>query len=146
MLAETRLGHYFEDLHVGMEASLAKIVAGEDLHMFARLTGDANPIHLDENYAAETPFKRRIAHGMLSASFISAVLGTKLPGPGCIYISQTLNFRAPVFIGDKVVATVKISDLIVNRKRAIFWCSCAVNQKIVVEGEAVIMIPSRDTR
>jgi 3-hydroxybutyryl-CoA dehydratase len=136
-------GHYFEDLHVGMEASLARTVGDNDLHVFASLTGDANPIHLDEVYAADTPFRQRIAHGMLSSSYISAVFGTKLPGPGCVYISQTLNFRAPVFIGDHVTATVRISDLIERRKRAIFTCSCAVGPKIVVEGEAVIQIPSR---
>src|SRR5271165_2193666 len=76
----------------------------EDLHVFAALTGDANPIHLNEDYALATPFKQCIAHGMLSSSFISAVFGTKLPGPGCVYISQTLNCRAPVFIGDHVTA------------------------------------------
>jgi 3-hydroxybutyryl-CoA dehydratase len=81
---------------------------------------------------------------MLSSSFISAVFGTKLPGPGCIYISQTLNFRAPVFIGDHVTATVRIADLIEQRKRAIFTCACMVGRKIVVEGEAVIQIPSRN--
>jgi 3-hydroxybutyryl-CoA dehydratase len=145
MAEEIGLGHYFEDLRVGMEASLIQTVGDGDLHLFARLTGDANPIHLDESFAAETPFKRRIAHGMLSAAYISAVLGTKLPGPGCIYISQTLNFRAPVHIGDEVTARVRISDLIENRKRAIFACACAVGSKIVVEGEAVIMIPSRNT-
>ncbi len=138
-------GHFFEDLSIGMEASLSHTVAGEDLNLFAHITGDANPIHLDDAYAAETPFKQRIAHGMLSASYISAVFGTKLPGPGCIYISQTLNFRAPVHIGDHVIATVKICDLIETRKRAIFTCYCKVGQKIVVEGEAVIMIPSRAT-
>src|SRR5262249_28841319 len=98
MAEETGPGLYFEDLRVGMEARLVQTVGDGDLHTFARLTGDANPIHLDESYAAETRFKRRIAHGMLSAAYISAVLGTKLPGPGCIYISQTLNFRAPVHI------------------------------------------------
>lgn len=136
-------GHFFEDLHIGMEASLVRIVGGDDLQTFAELTGDANPIHLDEAYAKETPFRQRIAHGMLSASYISAVFGTKLPGPGCIYISQTLNFRAPVHIGDHVIATVRVSDLIEHRKRAIFACHCAVDGKVVVEGEAVIMIPSR---
>jgi 3-hydroxybutyryl-CoA dehydratase len=137
-------GLYFEDLFVGMEACLTHVVGPYDLHMFAHLTGDANPIHLDDGYAKETPFRRRIAHGMLSASYISAVFGTKLPGPGCIYISQTLNFRAPVHIGDPVITTVRISDLIAHRRRAIFTCACAVGEKVVVEGEAVIMIPSRE--
>ncbi|MGO8955565.1 MAG: MaoC family dehydratase [Rhodomicrobium sp.] len=136
-------GHFFEDLYVGMEASLVQIVGGDDIHAFAQVSGDINPIHLDDAYAKETPFRRRIAHGMLSAAYISAVFGTKLPGPGCVYISQTLNFRAPVHIGDHVTATVKISDLIEHRKRAIFSCQCAVGEKVVLEGEAVIMIPSR---
>ncbi len=136
-------GHYFEDLSLGMEASLIRIVRHGDLHSFSDLTGDANPIHLDDDYAAATPFKKRIAHGMLSASYISAVFGTKLPGPGCVYISQTLNFRAPVHIGDEVIAKVRITDLIELRRRAIFTCCCSVGGKVVVEGEAVIMIPSR---
>ena len=128
-------GHYYEDLHIGMEASIVRTVGRNDLHVFAALTGDANPIHLNEDYAQATPFKQCIAHGMLSSSFISAVFGTKLPGPGCVYISQTLNFRAPVFIGDHVTATVRIADLIEKRRRAIFTCTCAVGRKIVVEGK-----------
>lgn len=143
MASEAKAGHFFEDLLIGMEASLVRIVRGEDLTAFARITGDANPIHLDEDYAATTAFRRRIAHGMLSASYISAVLGTKLPGPGCIYVSQTLNFRAPVHIDDEVVSTVRITDLIEPRRRAIFFCACTVGAKVVADGEAVIMIPSR---
>ncbi len=139
----TPASHYFEDLSVGLEASLIRTVGPQDLHAFSDLTGDSNPIHLDDAYAASTPFKRRIAHGMLSASYISAVFGTKLPGPGCVYISQTLNFRAPVHVGDEVMATVRVMDLIEARKRAIFGCTCAVGDRVVVEGEAVIMIPSR---
>jgi 3-hydroxybutyryl-CoA dehydratase len=136
-------GHFFEDLYVGMEESISHTVSSEGIHSFAELSGDVNPIHLDEAYAKETPFRRRVAHGMLSASYISAVFGTRLPGPGCIYISQTLNFRAPVHIGDRVTATVRISDLIEHRKRAIFTCACTVGEKIVLEGEAVLMVPSR---
>ncbi len=143
MTAAIRPGYFFEDLHIGMEASLVHIVSGDGLDTFAQVTGDLNPIHLDEAFAKETPFRRRIAHGMLSAAYISAVFGTKLPGPGCIYISQTLNFKAPVHIGDQVTATVRVSDLIEHRKRAIFACACSVGEKIVLEGEAVIMIPSR---
>ncbi|MGA9763463.1 MAG: MaoC family dehydratase, partial [Rhodomicrobium sp.] len=110
MSSETAPGHFFEDLYIGMEASLVQIVGGDDIHAFAQVSGDVNPIHLDDAYAKETPFRRRIAHGMLSAAYISAVFGTKLPGPGCIYISQTLNFKAPVHIGDHVTATVRVSD------------------------------------
>ncbi len=143
MTAAIGPGYFFEDLQIGMEASLVHTVSGEADSAFAQISGDLNPIHLDEAYAKETPFRRRIAHGMLSAAYISAVFGTKLPGPGCIYISQTLNFKAPVHIGDHVTATVKISDLIEHRKRAIFACTCSVGAKVVLEGEAVIMIPSR---
>ncbi len=144
MSGEVGPGIFFEDMYIGMEASLLQIVGGDEINAFAQVSGDINPIHLDEAYAKETPFRRRIAHGMLSAAYISAVFGTKLPGPGCIYISQTLNFRAPVHIGDHVKTTVRVSDLIEPRKRAIFNCHCAVGEKVVLEGEAVIMVPSRN--
>jgi 3-hydroxybutyryl-CoA dehydratase len=136
-------GHFFEDMSVGMEASIAHTVTADDIEAFARVSGDANPVHLDEAYAAATPFKHRIAHGILTASYISAVFGTKLPGPGCIYVSQTLNFKAPVYIGAEVIATVKITDLIPEKRRAIFYCVCKVGEKAVLEGEAVFMVPSR---
>jgi 3-hydroxybutyryl-CoA dehydratase len=136
--------HFFEDLSVGMEASYARTVQESDLQSFADISGDDNPIHLNEDYAAATPFKRRIAPGMLSASYISAVLGSKFPGYGTIYISQTLNFRAPVHIGDEVTATVRITELIEAKKRAVLSCACTVDGEVVLEGEAVIKIPSRD--
>jgi 3-hydroxybutyryl-CoA dehydratase len=135
--------HYFEDLVIGMEASWSRTVTEADLQAFADISGDDNPVHLDAEYAANTPFKQRIAHGMLSASYISTVFGTKLPGAGAIYISQTLNFKAPVYIGDEVMATVRVTDLIETKNRAIFNCACTVNGKVVLEGQAVIMIPSR---
>ncbi len=102
---------YFEDLKVGQEASLSKTVSEADIVGFAEVSGDKNPVHLDAAYASTTMFKERIAHGMLSAAYISAVFGMKLPGPGAIYISQTLNFKAPVKIGDTVVTTVKVVEL-----------------------------------
>ncbi len=136
-------GRFFEDLSIGMEASFAHTVTADEVADFARISGDVNPVHLDEAYAATTPFKQRITHGILTASYISAVLGTKLPGPGCIYVSQTLIFRAPVHIGDKVTATVRITDLIPEKRRAIFHCACKVGDKGVLEGEAVLMVPSR---
>jgi 3-hydroxybutyryl-CoA dehydratase len=136
-------GHFFEDLSIGMEASIARTVTEKDIEDFARVSGDVNPVHLDEAHAATTPFKQRIAHGILTASYISAVFGTKLPGPGCIYVSQTLNFKAPVHIGHEVVTTVKITDLIPEKRRAIFHCVCKVGGKAVLEGEAVLMAPSR---
>ncbi len=109
---------FFEDLSVGMAETLEKTVSSSDVVGFAQLTGDRNPIHLSEHFAARTPFGKRIAHGLYTASLISAVLGTRLPGPGAIYISQTLNFRAPVKIGDTVVVTVTVQELIPEKSRA----------------------------
>ncbi len=143
MTATTLTRFAFEDLEVGMEASVAKTVSEADIVSFADVTGDRNPVHLDEGYATATMFKGRIAHGMLSAGYISAVFGTKLPGPGAIYVSQTLNFKAPVRIGDEVVAQVKVTELVAAKRRARFGCVCLVNGKPVLEGEAVLMVPAR---
>ena len=142
-MATAAKGVFFEDLSVGQEASLARTVTEADIVAFAEVSGDKNPVHLDAQYAAGTMFKERIAHGMLSAAYISAVFGMKLPGPGAIYISQTLNFKAPVKIGDAVVTTVKVAELIPEKKRARFECVCSVNGKPVVQGEAVLMVPAR---
>jgi 3-hydroxybutyryl-CoA dehydratase len=142
-MADATKGVYFEDLSVGQEASLSNIVTEEIIKAFAEISGDRNPVHLDADYAAKTIFKERIAHGMLAAAYISAVFGTKLPGPGAIYISQTLTFKAPVKIGDTVVTTVKVAELVPEKRRARFSCVCAVNGKPVVEGEAMLMVPAR---
>jgi len=136
-------GVYFEDLKVGDEASLSNTVTEATINAFAEVSGDKNPVHVDAAYAASTMFKERIAHGMLSAAYISAVFGMKLPGPGAIYISQTMNFKAPVKIGDTVVTTVKVAELVPEKKRARFECVCSVNDKPVVVGEAVLMVPAR---
>lgn len=135
---------YFEDLEVGTQASFQHEVTEEDILDYARLTGDTNPVHLDEHYAANTIFKTRIAHGMMTAGYISTIFGTRLPGPGCIYISQSLSFRAPVRIGDVVTARVVVSELIPAKKRAVFACDCSVAGKTVLQGEAVLMVPSRE--
>lgn len=132
-----------EDLAVGMEASLSKTVSDSDIVAFAEVSGDKNPVHLDADYAAKTMFKERIAHGMLSAAYISAVFGMQMPGPGAIYMSQSLQFKAPVKIGDTVVTTVKVTELVPEKKRAKFECVCAVDGKPVVVGEAMLMVPSR---
>lgn len=137
-------GYYFEDLAVGMEASYAKTITNEDVLAFAELSGDVNPVHLDDDFAAGTIFKRRIAHGFLTGSLFSTVLGTKLPGPGCIYLSQSLKFRAPVYIGDEVIATLRVTGLDPDKARANFSCECAVNGKPVLEGEAVMMVDRRE--
>jgi 3-hydroxybutyryl-CoA dehydratase len=142
-MATAAKGVFFEDLSVGEEASLSTTVSEADIVAFAEISGDKNPVHIDAQYAASTMFKERIAHGMLSAAYISAVFGMKLPGPGAIYISQTLNFKAPVKIGDTVVTTVKVIELIAEKKRARFETVCSVNGKAVVQGEAVLMVPAR---
>ena len=134
---------YFEDLEVGMSAELTRAVTAHDIQAFADVSGDYNPVHLDEDYASGTMFKACIAHGILSASYVSALFAMKLPGPGCIYVSQTLNFKAPVYIGDEVTARVEIQMLIPKRKRAIFACTCSVGDKLVLDGEAVVMVPNR---
>src|SRR5580693_4124204 len=133
---------FFDDLKVGMTERLKKTIAASDVVGFAQLTGDRNPIHLSEHFAARTPFGRRIAHGLYTASLISAVLGTRLPGPGAIYIAQTLNFRAPVKIGDTVVVTVTVRELIPEKSRARLACVCAVGGEVVLDGEALVKVPS----
>jgi 3-hydroxybutyryl-CoA dehydratase len=137
-------GYFFEDLAVGMEASYARTITSEDISAFAEISGDTNPVHLDDAYAAGTMFKKRIAHGLLTASLFSTVLGTKLPGPGCVYLSQSLKFRAPVHIGDEVVATAKITSLDPEKGRAVLATQAAVNGKSVLDGEAVLMVPRRE--
>ena len=136
-------GYYLEDLSVGMEASYAKTITNDDVLAFADLSGDVNPVHLNDAFAAGTIFKKRIAHGFLTGSLFSTVLGTRLPGPGCIYLSQTMKFRAPVYIGDEVVATLRITGLDPDKARATLACDCAVNGETVLEGEAVMMVDRR---
>jgi 3-hydroxybutyryl-CoA dehydratase len=136
-------GACLEDLEIGQTAELSRTVTARDIDGFAAVTGDTNPVHLDEAYAAATAFKGRIAHGMLSAGYISAVLGTRLPGPGAIYVSQALNFRRPVRIGDEVTAEVKVTAIDAARGRVTFATQCVVAGKTVVEGEAVVIVPRR---
>jgi 3-hydroxybutyryl-CoA dehydratase len=134
---------YFEDLSEGMSASFSRTVTESDIVLFAGVSGDMNPVHLDAEYAEKTVFKGRIAHGMLSAAFISTVLGTKLPGPGTVYLAQSLTFKAPVRIGDTVTATCEVVALDGEKKRATLRTVCTVGGKPVVEGEALVMVPAR---
>ncbi len=136
-------GYYLEDLSVGMEASYGKTITEADILLFSGVSGDTNPVHLDENFAKDTMFKGRIAHGMLTASLISTVLGTKLPGPGAIYMSQTLRFKAPVRPGDTAQATCTIKEIDTEKRRVTFTCDCRVDGKTVLDGEAVIMVASK---
>jgi 3-hydroxybutyryl-CoA dehydratase len=140
--ARPDLGHYFETLRIGMSESLMRTVMADDVVGFARLSGDHNPVHLSDHFAARTPFRERIAHGLYTASLISAVLGTRLPGPGAIYISQSLNFRAPVRIGDVVTARVEVAGLDPARNRVTLACECTVDARTVLDGEAVVVVPS----
>ncbi|MGH6865813.1 MAG: MaoC family dehydratase [Methyloceanibacter sp.] len=142
---KTSLGHgyYFEDLVPGMEASVAKKISNEDVLAFADLSGDINPVHLDDQFAARTIFKKRIAHGFLTGALFSTALGTKLPGPGCIYLSQGLKFRAPVYIGDEVLATVRVTSVDPEKARVTLACDCSVGGKTVLEGDAVMMVDRR---
>jgi 3-hydroxybutyryl-CoA dehydratase len=141
-----RNGLFLEDLDVGMSATYAKTVSEADIVLFAGISGDSNPVHVDDDYARDTMFKGRIAHGMLTASFISAVLGTRLPGPGCIYLSQNLRFKAPVRIGDTVRTVVEVIEIDRDRARITVSTRCTVGDKTVIDGEAVLMVPRRSER
>ena len=136
-------GLYLEDLKVGMSAMFGKTVTEADIMAFAGVSGDTNPIHLHDGFARSTRFGQRIAHGMLSAGFISAVIGTKLPGPGSVYISQTLSFMAPVLIGETITAVVTVAAIDEQRRRVTLKTQCLNGDKVVIDGEAIILVPRR---
>ena len=136
-------GYYFEDLEEGMMDVFAKTITDADIITFAGVSGDTNPLHLSHEFASETIFEGRIAHGMLTASFISTVIGTKMPGPGCIYVSQNLRFKAPVRAGDTVTAMSVVNKLIPENCFVELSTVCTIAGKLVVEGEATIMVLSR---
>lgn len=132
----------FEELQVGQSASMAKTVTEADVVLFAGVTGDFNPAHMDRTYAESSRFGGRIAHGMLSAGFISAVLAMRLPGPGTIYLSQSLRFLRPVRIGDTVTARVEVAELVPAKRRVRLLTTCTNQQgEGVLEGEALVMLP-----
>jgi 3-hydroxybutyryl-CoA dehydratase len=136
-------GYYIEDLVPGMTALYARTVTDADIVLFAGISGDSNPVHLNHEFAARTMFEGRIAHGMLTASFISTVLGTKLPGPGCVYLSQSLKFKAPVRSGDTVNARVTVLDVMPDKGRVTLLTVCMVANEVVLEGEAQVIVPAR---
>lgn len=136
-------GYRFEDLAIGMRASVAKTITEADILLYAAVSTDTNPVHIDAEAAARSIFKGRVAHGMLSAGLISSALGTQLPGPGTIYLSQSLRFRAPVRPGDTVKAEVEIIALDAEKKRATLKTTCLVKDKAVIEGEAQVQVPAR---
>ena len=138
-------GYYLEDLAVGMGAEYSRTITDTDIVLFAGISGDDNPVHLNEEYARTTPFKGRIVHGMLLAGLISCVAGTRLPGPGAIYVDQKLRFRAPVRVGDTVTARNTVTEVLPERRRIRMQTVCQVGDTVVVEGEATFLVPSRAT-
>ena len=141
---EAMNGLYLQDLKVGMSAMFGKTVTEADIAGFAGVSGDTNPIHLHDGFARTTRFGQRIAHGMLSGSYISTVIGTKLPGPGAVYISQTMNFMAPVIIGDTITAIATITAIDQQRRRVTLKTQCLNGEKVVIDGEAIVLVPRRD--
>ena len=137
------VGHYIEDLTVGQSAYYTRTVTEADIQQFGAVSGDLNPLHFDDDYAKTTIFKGRIAHGMLSASFLSTVLGTQLPGAGSIFLNATIRFKAPVRIGDTVVATCTVREINLPRGRVIFDCVCKVGDITVIDGDAMVKVPAR---
>ena len=135
-------GYEFKELRVGMSTTFAKTITEADIVLFAAVSGDNNAIHINEEFAATTIFKGRIAHGMLSASVISAAIANKLPGPGAIYMSQNLRFRAPVRAGDTVRATVTVKELIPEKHRVLLDTCCRVRDEVVIEGDALVALPA----
>ena len=132
-----------EDIEMGMTRYIRKIVTDKDIEQFAEISTDHNPVHLDDEYARDTIFEGRIAHGMLTAGLVSAVIGEQLPGHGTIYMSQNLKFLAPVRPGDLVHAEVKVVDIVIDKRRVKLDCRCEVNGKNVLVGEAMVLAPSR---
>ncbi|RMH39871.1 MAG: MaoC family dehydratase [Alphaproteobacteria bacterium] len=132
-----------EDLEIGMTRHLLKEVTDRDIELFAEVSTDRNPVHLDDAYAQDTIFEGRIAHGMLTAGLISAVIGEQLPGHGTVYLGQTLKFLAPVRPGDVVRAEVEVTSIDHGRRRVGLDCRCSVGDTVVLKGEALVLAPSR---
>ena len=132
-----------EDIEVGMTRSLAKVVTDRDIELFAEVSTDRNPVHLDDDYARDTIFAGRIAHGMLTAGLVSAVIGEQLPGHGTVYLSQSLKFLGPVRPGDRVEATVCVTGMDIGKRRVSLDTWCEIGGKPILKGEAVVLAPSR---
>jgi 3-hydroxybutyryl-CoA dehydratase len=137
-------GYDIEDLEVGMRAGFAKTITEADIVMFAGVSGDNNAIHINHEFAAGTPFGGRIAHGMLTASVISAAIANRLPGPGTVYLGQSLRFRAPVRPGDTVHAQVTVREVLAHKRRVVLDTVCRVGDTVVIDGEALVMVTARN--
>ena len=136
-------GYFIDELTVGMTASFRKLITDADVVAFAGISGDDNPVHLDEDYARETHFGGRIVHGILSAGLISAAIAGQLPGPGTIYLRQSLKFCAPVRIGDMVEARVTVTEINTEKNRVMLGTVCSVGEEMVIEGDALVLPPKR---
>ena len=139
-------GHDIEDLRPGQSATFSRTITEADIVLFAGVSGDNNAVHLNDEFARTTAFGGRIAHGMLSASVISAAIANRLPGPGTVYLSQQLKFRAPVRPGDTVHATVEVVSVDLARSRAVLSTTCRVRDQLVIDGEATVMATSSRQR
>jgi len=139
-------GYVLDELKVGMSAELVREVTEEKIALFAEASDDYNPLHMDEDFARTTPYRGRIAHGLLSASYVSAVVGTMLPGPGAIFLGQTMTFHKPVRIGDVVTARVTVASVDPEKARVVLSCACLVNGEPVLDGEAQVRVPRRRKR
>src|SRR6266566_9216073 len=137
------VSHYLEDLTIGQSATYTRTITESDIQQFGAVSGDLNPLHFDDEYARTTIFRGRIAHGMLSLSYLSTVLGTQLPGAGSIFLGATVRYKAPVRIGDTVNATCMVREINRQKGRVTFDCLCKVGDIVVIEGEAMVKVPSR---
>lgn len=131
----------FEDIKIGMFVSYSQTITDTDVKLFAGLSGDHNPVHINEEFAIQSRFKQRIAHGLISGSFFSGLFGTKLPGPGCVYVAQSFNFKRPVYLGDTVTAIATVKNIDLNKRRVFFDTVCKVKNKVVIDGTAELYVP-----
>jgi len=131
----------FENIKIGMSESYSQTITDADVKSFAGISGDHNPVHMSDEYAEQSRYKKRIAHGMISSSFFSALFGTKLPGGGCVYVNQSLNFKRPVYLGDTVTANIIVTAIDTKKRRVFFDTVCKVKNKIVINGTAELYVP-----
>ncbi|MGR5000232.1 MaoC family dehydratase [Vibrio celticus] len=141
MTQEIKLGVPFHDIKIGMSTSYSQTITDADVKNFAGLSGDHNPVHVDDHFAEESRFKKRIAHGLISGSFFSALFGTRLPGPGCVYVAQSFNFKRAVYLGDTVTATAIVTKIDDKKRRVFFDTVCKVRNKTVIDGVAELYVP-----
>ncbi|WP_191117795.1 MaoC family dehydratase [Vibrio campbellii] len=140
-MSEIKFTIPFEDIEIGMSVSYSQTVTDADVKQFAGISGDHNPVHVDDAFAESSRFKKRIAHGLISGSFFSALFGTKLPGPGCVYVSQSFNFKRPVYLGDTVTAIATVTNIDLEKRRVFFDTVCKVKKKTVIDGTAELYVP-----